>query len=139
MKSAKYATLFLGVFAVLLALNIPGLLDLILYSACFYAPIVIVPMLLAIFGFQTSRRVILLAMSTGFITVMYYLLVFQSTASFFPGLLANLVTIFSVHYLLQEEGGWGHNPLRNKEEEQFSQLLQPPWKSQLDPQKKKSS
>jgi Na+/proline symporter len=131
LKSAKYATLFLGSFAVLLALRIKGLLDLILFSACFYSPVVVVPMLLAIFGFQTSRKVVLMAMGAGVVTVTACLIAFQSVNSFLPGLLANLATMLGAHYLLNEEGGWGHNPIRNKEEERLFYLLQPSWKVQL--------
>lgn len=133
LQSAKHATLLLGVLAVFLALGTPDLLNLILYVACFYAPIVVAPMLLAIFGFQTSRRVVLMAMGAGGITPIICLVVFvfQRTTSFFYGLLANLVTMLSAHYLLREDGGWGHNPPRDAREERFLQLLQPPWQSQL--------
>ncbi len=136
LKSAKNATLFLGGFSVLLALSIPGLLDIILYSACFYAPIVVVPMLLAIFGFETSRRVVLMAMGAGAFTVTACLIAFKSVNSFFPGLMANLIVMLSTHYLLKEKGGWGHNPMRNKQEDQFIRLLQPSWAREV-PRKRK--
>jgi Na+/proline symporter len=111
LKAAKYATLFLGVFSVLLALRVQGLLDIILFSACFYSPIVIMPMLLAIFGFQTSRRVVYMAMGVGLVTVTTCLIAFESVNSFFPGMLANLIVMLGAHYLLGEKGGWGHNPI----------------------------
>ncbi|MEM9417310.1 MAG: HD domain-containing protein [Bacteroidota bacterium] len=111
LQAAKKATLFLGFFSVLLALYIQGILEIILFSACFYSPIVIVPMLLAIFGFQTSRRVVLMAMGAGAVTVTAFLLLFKSENSFFPGILSNLVVMLGAHYLLDEEGGWGNNPL----------------------------
>jgi Na+/proline symporter len=109
LRAAKYATLFLGVFSVLLALYVKGLLEIILFTACFYSPIVVVPMLLAVFGFQTSRRVVYMAMGAGFVTVTTCLIVFESVNSFFPGILSNLVVMLGAHYLLGEKGGWGHN------------------------------
>ncbi len=136
LKAAKYATLFLGGFAVLLALRVEGLLDIILLSACFYSPVVVVPMLLAIFGFQTSRRVVLMAIGAGIATVTTCLVTFQSVNSFFPGMLANLITMLSLHYLLGETGGWGHNPIRNKDEELVLRLVQPSWKVWLNQKQK---
>jgi Na+/proline symporter len=138
LKAAKNATLFLGIFAVLLALRIPGLLDLILFSACFYAPIVVVPMLLAVFGFQTSRRVVLLGMGVGAAAVSFLLFVlhWDEVICIPPSLLANLIVVLGAHHLLQEKGGWGHNALRNKEEERLFRLLQPPWQDQITPNPK---
>ena len=136
LKAARNATLFLGGFSVLLALSIQGLLDLILYSASFYAPIVVVPMLMTVFGFQTSRKVILMAMGAGAATVAAYLITFKSVNSFFPGMLANLVTMLSAHYLLKEKGGWGHNKIRDKERERFFRLLQPGWQRALNQKRK---
>ena len=67
--------------------------------------------LLTVFGFKTSLRVVFLAMGAGFVTVVSCLLYFQDVNSFFPGMLANLVVMLGAHYGLGEEGGWGHNPL----------------------------
>ena len=108
LKAAKNATLFLGIFAVFLALRIQGLLELILFSACFYAPIVVVPMLLAVFGFQTSRRVVLLGMGAGAAAVSFFLFVlhWDEVICMPPSLLANLTVMLGAHYLLQERGGW---------------------------------
>jgi Na+/proline symporter len=108
LKAAKNATLFLGIFAVFLALRIQGLLELILFSACFYAPIVVVPMLLAVFGFQTSRRVVLLGMGAGAAAVSFLLFVlhWDEVICMPPSLLANLIVMLGAHYLLQEKGGW---------------------------------
>mmetsp|Transcript_9505 Transcript_9505/g.21810 ORF Transcript_9505/g.21810 Transcript_9505/m.21810 type:complete len:1159 (-) Transcript_9505:3061-6537(-) len=106
LRAAKIATLFLGAFAVWLALYVKGILDIILLSACFYTPVVLVPMLLAIFGFQTSKRVVLMAMGTGAVTVTAFLIIFRNADSFFPGMLANLVVMLGAHSLLKEKGGW---------------------------------
>ncbi|MHA7877306.1 MAG: sodium:solute symporter family protein [Bacteroidota bacterium] len=111
LKVAKIATLVLGMIALILALYVKDLLDILLLSANFYSPIVVIPMLLAVFGFQTSRRVVLTAMGAGAFTVTTCLIAFRSVNSFFPGMLANLIVMLGAHYLLNEEGGWGNNPL----------------------------
>jgi Na+/proline symporter len=110
--TARGATLGLGFLALVLALRVQGLLKTILLFASFSAPIVVIPILLTVFGFQTSRRVVLMAIGAGFVTVVSCLLYFKSVNSFFPGMLANLVVMLGAHYLLGEKGGWGHNPKR---------------------------
>lgn len=111
LKTAKWATVLLGFLAVLLTLRVQNLLNILLGSANFYAPIVVVPMLLAVFGFETSRRVVLMAIATGAIVVVICLFMLKSVNSFFPGMLANLLMLLGAHYALGEKGGWGHNPL----------------------------
>ena len=111
LSTAKAATLGLGFTALLIAVQLQDLLTALLLSASFYAPIVVIPMLLTVFGFQTSRRVVLLAMGAGFVTVTGFLWYSGSENSFFPGMLANLVVMLGAHYGLGEKGGWGHNPL----------------------------
>jgi Na+/proline symporter/signal transduction histidine kinase len=111
LKVAQYATLFLGSFSVVLALLGKSLLGIILLSACFYAPVVTVPMMLAILGFETSRRVVLMSMVSGVIITGGFLVCFKSANSFLPGMLTNLAVMLCAHYLLKEEGGWGRNPI----------------------------
>ena len=128
LKVARWATFGLGGLALLLALRELNLLDLILLSASFHAPIVVIPMLLAIFGFQTSRRVVFMAMAAGFTTVVACLAYFKSVNSFFPGMIANFIVLLGTHYLLGEEGGWGHNPMEGG----FAILLQrSTWQEQI--------
>jgi len=131
LHTARWVTLLLGTLGLVIALGVQDLLEILLGSANFYAPIVVIPMLLSIFGFQTSRRVVLMAMGAGAVTVTACLIAFQSVNSFFPGILANMVVMLGAHYLLEEEGGWGHNPIRNKEEERFMRLLQPSWANEI--------
>ncbi|NEJ83779.1 hypothetical protein GR268_45835, partial [Rhizobium leguminosarum] len=59
-RIAAGATFIIGSFAVLLTLSIQNILDILLLSANFYMPIIIVPILLTIFGFRTSKRVIMI-------------------------------------------------------------------------------
>lgn len=110
LKMANWATLVLGVLSLLMALRDLDLLDLLLFSASFYAPIVIIPMLLAVFDFQTTKRVVLLAMAAGLITVVTCLTYFKSANSFFPGMIANFIVLMGAHYLLGEKVDEGLNP-----------------------------
>src|SRR5690606_11766071 len=67
---SKLFSLLLGVFATYLALIKTDLLSIVMTSASFYLPIVTVPLLLAIFGFRSTKKSVLVAMVAGFIVVL---------------------------------------------------------------------
>ncbi|OJW73667.1 MAG: hypothetical protein BGO68_05430 [Candidatus Amoebophilus sp. 36-38] len=105
-RVATLATFIIGFFAVLLTLSIQNILQILLLSANFSLPIITIPMLLTIFGFRTSKRVIFIGMGAGFTITAFLLLYFKDINSFFPGMLANLIFLLGSHYLLKEKGGW---------------------------------
>jgi len=105
-RTAVIATFAIGFFAVLLTLSIQNILQILLFSANFYLPILPIPMLLTIFGFRTSKRAILIGIGAGFITTVLLLLYFKEINSFLPGMLANLIFLLGSHYILKEKGGW---------------------------------
>ncbi len=105
-RVATLATFIIGFFAVLLTLSIQNILQILLLSANFSLPIITIPMLLTIFGFRTSKRVVFIGMGAGFTMTAVLLLYFKDINSFFPGMLANLVFLLGSHYLLKEKGGW---------------------------------
>jgi Na+/proline symporter len=105
-SAAALSTLVLGFLGLILALYIQNILKILLLSANFYMPVIIVPMLLTIFGFRTSERAILIGIGAGCITTFCLLIYFKNINSFFPGMLANLVFLLGSHYLLREKGGW---------------------------------
>ena len=69
-------------------------------------PMLTVPLLVSIFRFRTSSRVVIMAMAAGFITVVVWSLVYTNADSIVPGMLANLSVLLGMHYLLGEPGGW---------------------------------
>lgn len=104
----RIVSLLIGVFALILSIRIKSLLQLALWGGSMYVPVVTVPLLLATFGFRTSRRSILVGMSAGFITVLVwkYLLPYKAIPSLTPGMVANFIFLMGSHYLLREKGGW---------------------------------
>jgi Na+/proline symporter len=102
----RLASIGLGIIGLLLALSMQNILDLLLSSASFYMPIVTVPFLLAIFGFRSKPRSVLIGMAAGFTTVILWSFFFTNADSIIPGMLANLVFLMGSHYALKEEGGW---------------------------------
>ena len=103
---ARTFCLVSGVFALILALYSSGLLELLMVSNSFYMPVVTVPLLLAIFGFRSSKRTVLGGMAAGFMTVVLWSIFGSNADSILPGMLANVVVALGIHYLLGEEGGW---------------------------------
>lgn len=109
-RVAAITTLIIGCFSIVLALYIQNILQILLLSANFYVPIVVVPILLTIFGFRTSKRVIFTGIAAGCSITTTLLLYFKNIDSFFPGIIANLVFLLGSHYLLKEKGGWASEP-----------------------------
>jgi len=110
------SSIVIGILAFCLAFYMKGLLSLFLMVSSFYVPIVTVPLLAAIFGFRSSEKSVLIGMTSGLVTVIFwrcYLLDITGVDSVLPGLIANLLTFFISHYLLKQPGGWdksAHNP-----------------------------
>jgi Na+/proline symporter len=99
-----------GVVALLLSLRASGLLEILLLSNSCYMPVVTVPLLLAIIGLRRSRRVVLIGMAAGFMTIVLWSMVFDNATSILPGMLANFIGLMGSHYLLGEQGGWQQLP-----------------------------
>ena len=104
---ASRSTFVIGAAATILALSIQNILSILLLCATLYMPIITAPILLTIFGFRTSTRVIYIAMGAGIITTVILMLFFPDVNNFFPGIFTNLIFLLGSHYLLGEKGGWG--------------------------------
>jgi Na+/proline symporter/signal transduction histidine kinase len=101
----RISALLIGITALIFSLFSKNLLGFILFTYSFYMPIVTVPLLLAIFGFRSSKKAVLIGMGAGFITIIY--LIFTDMENIImPGMVANLVFFMGSHYLLGEKGGW---------------------------------
>ena len=86
-----------------------GLLSIFLLVSNFYLPVVTVPFLLAILGFRSTAKAVLIGIIAGLCAVVTWrILWMESTGvdSVIPGMLANLVFLMGSHYLFKEPGGW---------------------------------
>ena len=70
--------------------------------------LVVVPLIMAILGFRTTEKVVLIAMAANFICVLIWRQFFMYTGidSMVPGDIASLVFLVGSHYLLKQPGGW---------------------------------
>jgi Na+/proline symporter/signal transduction histidine kinase len=98
----------MGLVALLVALSYDNIFELTLVATNFYMPIVTIPLTLAIFGFRSSSKSVLIGMIAGFSTVVIWRNYFYETGidSVIPAMCANLIAIITSHYLLRQAGGW---------------------------------
>ncbi len=100
----------IGSLGLLLTFCIQDLLQLILLTGSLYMPIITVPFLLAIFGFRSTTRPVLIGMGAGFMVVCLFLVVLgpqkYGEIRLASGMLANMLTFIGSHYLLKSPGGW---------------------------------
>jgi signal transduction histidine kinase/Na+/proline symporter len=106
--TARIVSLWIGIFSLMLSLRDNSLLELIIVTYSLYMPIVTVPFIMAILGFRSTEKSVLIGMSAGLLTVITwdYLLQIKSVNSVPLGMLANLVSLMGSHYLLKQKGGW---------------------------------
>ena len=106
------ARLFAGVFGgfiLLFSLFEHSLWNLINTTYLFYMPTVVIPFLLCVLGFRSSKRAVLGSMVAGFLSGFVWRYFFSDASginSNFVGMAVNAVTLFVAHYLLGEPGGW---------------------------------
>jgi Na+/proline symporter len=103
-KLCRILSIFIGIFGILLALIIDDLLNLLLLIASFYMPIVTVPFLFHIFGFNSNKKSVLTGMFFGLVTVIIWRLFFMESTginSVVPGMVSNLIVLTGFHFLIK--------------------------------------
>lgn len=113
LKIAKRASYILGFLSLIVALMVDGLLDLIMMTANFSIPVILVPFVSTVFGFHTSRRVVYMSIIAGALATVWGILYINETIAFIPGMIMNAVVFFGAHYILGEKDRLGHNVIKN--------------------------
>lgn len=62
---ARVTTVVVGVAAIIFAVKIKGLLDILIYAYNFWAPVILIPLVLAFFGWRSSWKVLFTAAFAG--------------------------------------------------------------------------
>ncbi len=131
--STRIVSAVLGVVSILFCLREGSFLNLLVFSCSFWMPVVTVPFIMAILGFRSTEKSVLLGMAAGIITVLAwdYLLKITVVNSVPVGMFMNLIILMSSHYLLKQSGGWVgiKNPepliiIRKQRKEKLRKLLQ---------------
>ena len=103
---SRIFAIFLGIFAIILALSTDDLLTIILTANSFYMPVVTIPLIFTILGFRSSTLSVLIAMGAGFTTVVIWKLLSIEFDCIVIAMLVNLLFLMGSHYLLKQPGGW---------------------------------
>jgi Na+/proline symporter/signal transduction histidine kinase/ActR/RegA family two-component response regulator len=106
---SKIFVFIIGVISTIATLFFQDILKMIVFAYNFYMPVVTVPLILAILGFRSTTRPVLIGMAAGFSTVVFWKMTLQGSTGFdslIPGMIANLVFFVGSHYLLGSSGGW---------------------------------
>lgn len=103
---SRLASIVLGLLALLMAIKFDNLFDLFIFGYSFYMPVVTVPFTLAVLGFRSSNKTALIAMISGFAASLGWMCLDTEIDSVIPGLLVNLIVMFSYHYIFRQPGGW---------------------------------
>lgn len=111
-KNELFSAKITAIFITLLALTISiignkNLLKLVMSTQSFYVPMVSVPFVLAVFGFRTTGKSVLITMFLTLISVIILKIMnYESIHIMFIAILISLFSLFLSHYLLKQPGGW---------------------------------
>ena len=120
--ATRIASACITIFAFCLALTEESLRQLMIITYSFYFPVVSMPFIVAVFGFRTTTKSVLISMGAGFFTIVIWklLLKHDSVESALIAVMMNIIFLFGSHYLLKQPGGW----VNTKDEEVLNSLRQ---------------
>lgn len=94
---AKIFTVFCGIGAVIMAVKVTSLLDILIYAYHFWAPVMVIPLIAAIFGFRANPKVYLTSVICGFIGMwiwQYGLNNPYGLEGLIVGVIANIISLY---------------------------------------------
>jgi solute:Na+ symporter, SSS family len=97
LRMARVITLAVGALSVIFAISIESVLDILIYSYNFWAPIILVPLVCAILGARVSRTRFLVGAAAGIIAVLIWSYLLEKPwgiDGLVVGVFANLGTFF---------------------------------------------
>ena len=113
MLFVRFATVFIGTASIAIALSPYSILDIWKPSRVLYTSVIIVPLLLTLLGFRSTKGPILIGMLAGLIiaTLSFYSpltpkLYRVGLRNAEQGMIANLICLLVSHYFFKTPGGW---------------------------------
>lgn len=104
---ARSVSFIIGSVAIALSLRQNTFLNLLVSAYSFYMPIVTVPFMMAVFGFRSTEKPVILGMLSGLFTVLIWnYFEIQVVDNIIPAMSANLFVLLSSHYMLKQKGGF---------------------------------
>lgn len=71
---ARFLSLTIGIISVIIAMNIPNVMDILLFSYQFYAPVIIIPLIMTLLGKSFSWATFVLSAVCGSLAVVFVLI-----------------------------------------------------------------
>jgi Na+/proline symporter/signal transduction histidine kinase len=102
----RVIAVIVAIISFFLAFNTKSLLDLTFLIWGSYMPIITVPLILAILGFRSTPRAVLIGMAAGVITMAAFKFFDIQIKAVIPAMVSNAFCFFTAHYILGEQGGW---------------------------------
>jgi len=102
----RVIAVIVAIMSFFLAFNTKSLLDLTFLIWGSYMPIITVPLILAILGFRSTPRAVLIGMTAGVITMAAFKFFDIQIKAVIPAMVSNAFCFFTAHYMLGEQGGW---------------------------------
>lgn len=102
LRMVRIANVFIGVIAVLVAMFIPSLLDILTFSYSFWAPTILPILLLTILRIQIKKYIALFGVVIGFLSTFIWDFILAAPYNIdglIIGFILNLVTIFVLQFL----------------------------------------
>lgn len=109
LKVTRLFSTLVGLIGLFVAYTTKEFIDLLLFGASFYTPIVGVPLLFTLLGFRTTSRVVLSGIMAGIFVMLIWNIYLQKIFlinDIIPSTLANIAVTMIMHYGLGEKGGW---------------------------------
>ncbi|MBS0236000.1 MAG: sodium:solute symporter family protein [Proteobacteria bacterium] len=122
---ARFATLLIGLFAIILALRADNILDIIWQVVNFYDPIMSVPLSVGFLGFRTNSRSFCASIAGAIIATMFaaYLQGTFNLISMSYGLVGSATGLFGMHYYQIKNGLLDRRSMKRKK--RSYRVLQP--------------
>jgi Na+/proline symporter/signal transduction histidine kinase len=131
--STRLASLSLGIVSIFFSLKEGSLHDMVIFANSFWMPVVTMPFIMALLGFRSSEKSVLLGMLSGITAVLVCNYLVKTTIpNSVPviGMFVNLIVLIGSHYLLGQPGGWVGikdqktlNAIRAQRQERFKKII----------------
>jgi Na+/proline symporter len=107
LKLARITNIFIGSFAILIALCFSKVVDLVIFIAGFWGPIILVPLVFGLFGMTINKNSFIFSCLSGGIAFIIWSLIFEQANGLkgvFIGTMVNLM-LFLIFYFFQRRSG----------------------------------
>ncbi|MDC0345007.1 ATP-binding protein [Alphaproteobacteria bacterium] len=115
LRIAKIMSYSIGCASIALSIIFEDILNIALYFANFWAPVVIIPIFASVFGYRTSGKVFLWSVGAGIGGFLVWDTLFIDKCPYLPSFIAGMVCNLVIFCFFYRKVGYKENTLRMKE------------------------